>query len=791
MIARIGRAARRIDSLTVRTALTRAAPALVVIAVVTIFYWHALTSGDSTIAIPTDSDVLNSFRPRTIDQFLSVHHYGFLPQWSDRIGLGQLSVGQNGSEYLPRLVALALAGSAAQAADWLVWVHTLAAGLGALALARFYGIARWAATLAGVMFALSHLAVRWAPLSPTSVHFATLPFALLGVELIWRRRALVGVPLLGLALGFNGLGSHLQFTHLLVQAVGVLVAFRLFADAAPWRRRVPPALWSLAGLALGVVIAAPALIPFVLEQADSIRQHTAAAYVKGIHSSGIGSFLSPTAARAPEEIGDDFYIGLFAPLALVGFAIALRSRKLAILPLLIALSLAVGLKTFVLRLLVLEVPGWQVTSNVQRVSLIVTLPLALLVGLGAARLLSLRPARAAAALAALLAGSAAIWHLAMDRVHAGSTPITAAALIIAAVALLVVWELPERVHRWVVVSIPVVLLTLTLAAALHERALGWRPVPAQAPSGVQTWLRLVASNNDPNRRWMSYCQSFSDFLYRPVKFLESPGRWLDTYESFVDTDYYRYWQRLTGSQLYANQRGALGTWNQHRPQDPAPNAALVNAAGIGQVLGTTACKRRVDRFGWAPVSSAPAVGATRRAGAAPVSYVVYHNSAAFPLAYVSGRARTVAGPAEAVARLARSSPAFAAHTDYVEGTQPVPSTDRPPQEMKLKRDNPQHLSVTVTPQPRPSLLVLVEHFNSGWHAYAQGPKGAPRQLHIRRANGVFQAVVIPAWTRKVVFKFNPLWQRLSLPLAYLAALAAALTLLGAWVSKRTRADSIS
>ena len=69
--------------------------------------------------------------------------------------------------------------------------------------------------------------------------------------------------------------------------------------------------------------------------------------------------------------------------------------------------------------------------------------------------------------------------------------------------------------------------------------------------------------------------------YMPNVFLEVPGRWLDTYESFRPPEFFTYWRTLTGSTQYDQRREGLGSlWYMHTDQDPTPNANLVNAAAL-------------------------------------------------------------------------------------------------------------------------------------------------------------------------------------------------------------------
>ena len=248
--------------LSARERLIALAPPALLALTVTAFYLDALFGAVTIQAIAADraGDALGFFRPHTIDQLRVVHAFGSLASWNDRVGLGAPAIGQLGTYYPPRLAALAVASSPGTATDVLVWGHALLAALATYALLRVYGIGRWPAVLGGQLYALSHLAVRWAPISHAPAYFAALPLGVLGVELIWRRRGWLGVPLLALSVAIAILGGRLQNAHLLVQLLAVIVLFRLVTDAVGWRARLRPLGASVAGLALGALTASPALV---------------------------------------------------------------------------------------------------------------------------------------------------------------------------------------------------------------------------------------------------------------------------------------------------------------------------------------------------------------------------------------------------------------------------------------------------------------------------------------------------------------------------------------------------
>ena len=436
--------------LSIQPALVRFGPTLVVIAAITLFYGAGLGSPLTLHALHTDDDVVWQFRPDTLEQFAYVREHGYPPLWLDRRGLGQSTfVGSyRGNLYPIRWLALLLAPRAEEAADWLIWVHSLVAGLATMALARHYGVSRWSAALAGIFLILGHLPVRWAPLSDSPAHFSTYPLAILGTELIWTGRARRGIGLLALGLGISSLGAKLQWTHMAFHVVAIVVVYRLLTTSIPRRVRFQRLGLSAAGIFLGLMIAAPVLVPFVWEQRGTTREAVAEAGATGMNRGSLVAHIDPRSDQTA-GINDDVYMGpLASALILAGLLVSLRQRRLAILPILVVLALLIGFKTPLLGVLEQMVPGWSAVSNVQRLSFVTVLPLALMAGLGLDWLNDRRQNRQTIAIVATLVGaSLMIWGLRMVEVEWGwLAPVPMLWLGIVA-AVLIVFLLHRRFAR--------------------------------------------------------------------------------------------------------------------------------------------------------------------------------------------------------------------------------------------------------------------------------------------------------------------------------------------------------
>jgi hypothetical protein len=742
--------------------LAGVASIVAVCAAVTVYFAQPLF-GPRTVQAVTehggDPDVANLFQPLHEYQYRYLRRHGVLPEWIEPMGLGvpEIDLATTTNAYLPRLAVMRAAPSAQSAADILAWVASIVGALGILALARLYRLSWAAAVLAAASYPLSHAAVRWLPYFSLPIFMAAFPFVLLGIELVWRRRLLLGGAVAVAALGIGGLGGSVLFPALAVQVAASLIFYRLVVTRVPPRERILRTAAGGAVLALGLVTASAGWLPFALSQHDTVRTATTFDAIGGIDWTTLRSLVDPAAQVSSEGINGDLYVSVAAPFLLgLGIVLSVRRRMLGFLPLYALLLLLLGLKTPVLRVLIAFVPGWEYLSSAERyVSFLAPLPLALLVGVGADGIVR-AGRRGVAAATAMVAGSLLLWQVGM-RHHVGWSGWVLAVGVLTAVGL---GAAAASRTRWRVAAafVPVALLPVVVAGSLEERIVGWHPV-RNAPDAIYTpWLGLVAAHDDPDGRWMSYCQPLEyaldprqSFTYRPNTFLNAPGLWLDTYVSFPRPDYYTYWQRLTRSNRYSGRE--FGTWFQHTPSDPPPSLSLVNAAGVSRVLGSTACERPTPSS-WRELASAQATPTTRRD-------IVYANSAAYPMAYVSHRWKVVRGRDEMIRQLAAAANSrFEAHVDYVQSAA-QPATGGSPIPARLERASGTLLRIFLPPSTRSGLLVVLDLYDANWRAYVDG-----RRSPLVRVNGVFRGVFVSGGARTVTFRYEPWWTRWLFPLCW-------------------------
>jgi hypothetical protein len=739
-----------------RACLAWAAPVLVLFACVTAYWAPALLTDRTVQATYTDSDVVDYFRPISISQFQYAQVHGDLSDWNDRVGLGYPAVGQLGNQYIPRIAAMALAPSSGTASDLLVWTHALVAAFAAFALARRLGISRWPSVIAALAYVLGHLTVRWSPFFHATPYFAALPLAWLGIELIWQRERVRGGSLLALGITMACLGGHLQNAHMLLQVLALVMVFRWLVAGGSWRRRWPELAVSAVGYAAGLVLSLPALLSFVALQDVSNRSGSSdLGVIPGFTGGLMRSVLDPGTGVA--SLNGDLYLSVVAvPFIFAGIYAAVRSRELALVLLVALLALLVGMKTELLTLLADFVPGWRLISNAQRLSFVLTLPLALLAGAGI-DLVSSNWRRLSAR-----AFAAAGWVRAIEtRVGWHGTWLP---LVLAAASLALFLTLRRRTTWAVAGALGLALVTPLTASALAERSLGWSPRADSPPAGYAPWLSAVANHDDPGGRWMSWCEplgfAFGSDTHRPVSFLEVPGRWLDTYDSFVPVRYFRYWRALTGSQKFVDPVG--GQWYQDEPGNPPPNATLTDAAGVRRILAGNGCGAPAQALGWRRLDT---VG----------NQTVWANDGAYPEAWVSHRWQSVAdGDSQlAISHLASQPAAFAGHVDQIEGAT-AGGTGRGPEAVRLDRPTAEHLVARLQrPVASVAYLLVSEGYNGGWRASVAG---SGRKL--LAGDGAFQAVELKSGDKVVDIRFEPTSKTILTPLSYVLSCALVATVLG-------------
>ena len=358
------------------------------------FFWR-LVSGD--VYMPADGGDLGSFLYPTYRFVQQSLKSGVWPQWNPHIysGVPFAAEVQSGIFYPPNLLRFLLGGEIAyRDMEWLVMGHIWWAGVTTYALARGLKFNRYAAVLAGAAFMFSDLfIIHFGNLNLIGVT-AWLPLTLLGVH-----RTLTGAGLrwalaAGLALGIGSLLGHIQMTLFSMMAMGLWVAFWLLIDRDAWRQTWRRALASLALPALiGLGLMAPMLLPAL--EIMPFTERSAWRYAQTVSFSLspaqlIGLIIPGFFGRSPAlhwglwprvEVG---YIGVFTLiLALVG-ALLRRDRLTWLLMALAAAALAfsLGIYSIVHGWFTWLLPGLEQLRAPARFIFLLDLSLALLAGRG-------------------------------------------------------------------------------------------------------------------------------------------------------------------------------------------------------------------------------------------------------------------------------------------------------------------------------------------------------------------------------------------------------------------------
>jgi len=214
---------------------------------------------------PLEADKTLMFHPqlRRAQQRLAA---GEAPLWNPDNLCGAPLLAQAVHGALSPANLLAFAMPPALAYGWIAVVQTALAGLFLYALLRELGVEAWPAALGGASFAFcGFLALRpqWFQIQGSSIW---LPAALLGTHRALHGHRWGALALTALATGCSLLAGFPQASLFLLYACGALLAITtaraVLAGAAGLKRRaLQRAAWGGAGLALGLALGAPQVLP--------------------------------------------------------------------------------------------------------------------------------------------------------------------------------------------------------------------------------------------------------------------------------------------------------------------------------------------------------------------------------------------------------------------------------------------------------------------------------------------------------------------------------------------------
>lgn len=229
---------------------------------------------------PLLSDAMQQFEPWLRYAASAYARTGHLPLWKDSHLCGAPLLGNAQSALLwpPNLLAIVLGAPAALLA-WMAMAKFVLAGWGGCLLARHLGVSALGSFLSGAVFAFGGFQVLCL-LHPHSNVSALLPWLLLCADRAALQPTGRRVAALALVAGLQHLGGHPETTFHCQALAAALVLARAAAGGGVARALASRALWlPLAGMALGVGLAAVQILPFLeyLRLSEVFAQRTATA----------------------------------------------------------------------------------------------------------------------------------------------------------------------------------------------------------------------------------------------------------------------------------------------------------------------------------------------------------------------------------------------------------------------------------------------------------------------------------------------------------------------------------
>jgi hypothetical protein len=709
--------------------------------------------------------------------------------WNPRVGLGIPLWSDGGALFLPAKIPFYLSPSR-RTYDVATTLRLVVAGLGAFLLARRRGLAPVPAAAAGTLFELSGAILATLPFGEEAPP-CLLPWVLLGAEVIAQNRLPAAAAATGVALGLAGASGHVMFVVVVWAGFGVAIAGHALAS---WRRpRTALRIVALATLAvaIGLALAAPALLPVLEAQAVGRQYKTTSIYERQLVR-----FLSEARATFPVALLMPFTVDrvrtVLAP-AVGGlglaFAVAGLLRR-GLDPALVAVALfGVGLT------LAPPVLGW-----VRQIPIIhyvypmyawslVALPVTQAAGQGVAAL-SVPTARwtILGGLAVLLAGVAALMLVKVV------FPATALGVLVGEV---VVQSLGDRT-AWIRAGLSTIVLPLAVVALVVGTRTRFRnrcAVAATALVGLElvvfvapsSWFRdsaTLASPPSPAVRFLQHV--LRDGQYRMLG-------WPLTLGSPATTS-------LFG---LADVRG-VGPLPVERYvrylEAIAPHAPWYVWQYPGRVLRHPLLDLASVRHVVVPADSTPTPllqdDAMVRLVFRDERVSIYENHSALPRARVVYQAVAVRDQDEAFRRLvdaAAGSPHAAAGLadrlflePSADGGAPAETTSAllPYAESvrMVAGADPDQVELEAN-LPLPGWVVLADTFYPGWTATIDG---VPTPIH--PANLLFRAVFVPAGEHRIVYRYQPTVFRVGLALAAAGLIAVGLLLVR---QRRLRNPSVS
>jgi hypothetical protein len=727
---------------------------------------------------PFHSDIQHYHDPVT-HELARAWAEGRIPLWSDHVycGFPFFADPQTAAWYPTTPLIVALGPHVGYIV--FLFLHSLLAAVGMLALVRAYGGAWLPAWVAGLVVALcGYLAHETQHPGYFAIH-AWMPVWLLATHAIFVR------PTALRAAAAAAVMAAMVFTGALHVATGAVIVFAAYVVGSTvdvLRERGLAAALRAAGTALGaqalgLALAAVVLLPTLAHIAQSVR---ALAMTPELAATGsvhpwqlVSLFVGAAAARlgAGTELdfgAASFYVGaLTLPLALVGLGAVRGASRVA---------LAAGGTLVMLLAMGRYGPVYPVLADlfpslvthllgIGRAIGAGSVLIALLAGLGLHRLGEGNPG-ASRAFAALLAASLVAHAVILATAPDGIEAATVGSAVVVAAAL-VSWAFFRARPRVLRPALGVLVAVDLLALGAMDRVLETYPASAHVArsAGVREALADIAGGGFGSRDGRVLLAGLGPRNLPVFYDLDGAGG----YNPFVLLRYVDF--------------ASLVNDGRPLPREPLdrfvlndqPNRinALANAASIRFLISyvslphVEAGLRLLRRY------------EPREPDALPAN--LYENPAAMPRAYLAYRTRRAAGVSDFAALLGRGFDARA--TTVVEGdAEPL---DGPPEirPVEVTRERPERLHLDADAE-HPAVLVVADAWYPGWRAWVDGAESP-----VLPVNGVFRGVAVGPGRHRVEMRFVPWTFRVGGTTSAVAA-CVLLILAAPWPGRRGRRPSV-
>jgi len=663
-------------------------------------------------------------------------------------------------------------------------LKVLMAALGGFLLGRALGMRFGGALMAGLVFGFSLWVVTWVSWPHGSV-WAFVPWLCLLCELVVRRPG--PLPFAGLA-GVAGLqfaSGHPASSYQVLFVIVLCWVGRVLADPQLRRGWLPRLLTLGAGLVVGALLAAVALIPFaelLRHSSDATQRADASTLLKQPSRYLLGLFLpdywghGPTALQLGGGLEERAYYVAALPLVLGAAALALRRSLARIAVALVgaaALAVATGLPP--IYDLIVHLPGFDAANN-GRFAVIAILALALLAGWGldelTGRELSARRRWWVLGLAALLLALPVLiavggrdfgrsdlgdalkvaWGFAQAHKEQPGVIKLAAVLewvVLAGAALaLLVLRLRGRLGTTAFVALAIALTALDLFKA----GMGYNPaIPIDHAKQPETGAIRYLQGRSPERFSALKVTKALSLIYPFVPNVSQTYRVQDVRGYVIPTEerYFNLWRDA----IHAGE----GCYYLFCTQAPPFADRSLRALGL---VGVTSL---LQHPGDPPLPGRTPVYDGKDAR-------IYRNPRALPRTFLVDRQVPAGSPAAALSTA--TSPGFDARRAAVV-ERPIAGIlpgAGPPGTARIEDYEAQRVTVR-SDATRPALLVLTDNWYPGWKATVDG-KSAP----VERVDYLIRGVRVPAGAHTVEFSYEPsswVWARVLSLLGLLAIAAAA------------------